>query len=237
MTTNAISEETYNALVAAFRGAPGRHSAVARAVGVSVSTATRYWHEVVGERRPIREIVDAGRDIARAQLERDRLVAEAQIKAAQALVRAEGKPLMKEIAREALNDRERTAIDEGRMSRAARSNVILHLEHTGELLEAAADMRDTLARRMRADAEKQPLDVLARTIQAIGHMAKQAVEAAKTAAELERLILGEPTSRVAISFESPAMATREIAEAMAAARAAGYIMADGTVVDAITVDP
>ena len=235
MPQNALSEESYQVMLAAFRRAPGAIEDAAVASGVANRTAWKYWHRGSTTREPIKDTLDRERDTTRAHLEASRLSAEAQVHAAKQLVRteAESPTLMREIARDALADRERTAIDEGRMVRTARGNVIALLENTRELLAGAVDLRTTLVRKMKSEAGHQPIDVLAKTIQAIGHIAKQGVEAGKTVVEMERLILGEPTSRVAVVFETPSAARREITEAMAAARAAGLIDEHGNVIEVI----
>lgn len=224
-----MTREKYDALVAAFRERPGEATHAARSAGSQFRTARKYWLEGNKAKgfRPIRDIIEEEQEAARALLQRKR-EEEATRRAAIAADAAEAaeRREAEKRASDATEDRGSARAAEARMSRAARDSVIETLEMCGDLLNASKALRDVLRDQFReggkvhALAATDPARVVS-MLKEIGSIISQGASAAKTVAELERLIVGDPTSTTRVVFDTDAEAAKEILEAIKAAERMG----------------
>lgn len=220
-----MTQELYNAMIAAFRKKPGNCSHVARACGVSRKRATKWW--CLGSARqpeyePIRRV-----------LAREKAEAQAALEGGKRERRDDTLHVAAQARREAIETRAQQ--DKlVRMTRAASGSVLataLKLQQDGDRL--ADRVRLQIARRLNAgDAmtEREALSLLER----ISKYTRTGTDLMDRAMRLERLRLGEPqhvtallTGDVEMTPAEAAIEIRAAGEALLRAEELGLLMLEG----------
>lgn len=211
-----IKQETYDALVEAYRKVGANHAAASREVGCHRNTARKAWSKGWPEHDldPIAHVIEVEQIQARAELESE----EAQQRAELEQRIAEGDALAKEQAR---RDAIKARAEEGRLVRGTRVNVIALVENSRELLEGYKTLAPKV-KRILADMDEGEIDVerAANILWRIATSARAASNAAMTVLQAERLLLGQPTEIVGVKDADDMdedEALRELEQAAAAA--------------------
>lgn len=211
MASHVIPEEVYQKLVEGFRISPGNYAGAAQFAGVNPRTAKAYWENGLPQkgRPPIAESIRLEQEHARArlqelQLETERLAAEIEARR-----RADDKS-------KALEDVNQSRVQEAQMIRMARGAATGLLVTLTSLSKGAARIGGKVQKGLEEMAQDpKPLSPgemvnLTRLVQNLTGSLRQANDAAARAMEMERLLLGEPTS--IIGHMHLADATQEEAE-------------------------
>lgn len=218
-----MTREKWELLVAEYRLHPARHTRAAKAAGVCVNTAMRYWNDgsthpaTPWARVPIKSILEAEALELRAELQIDREAAERGL-----AVRLGELDALRSRA-----DRTAEHVSNVQLTRVLKAQVIdvasavahvlggLTGEH-GEILRMIFDGEKFLAL-----CEDHP-DLALRQIRTVVKIVKELTEVAEMVVKLERLLLGESTSNVAMAhvhtFENTGQAIDVIERAAAAAK-------------------
>lgn len=190
MANRVIPPYVYDALVAAFRKAPGNYSNAAKVVGVTRKTATAYWvrgHLKKGY-RSIKEVLDEEALQARAQVEA-KARQETSDRARAAMV------MGNQTAEEARSNAIAAKAQEGKAVQMARSNAMALMAVTSNLLRGAVK----LSEKMRVELEKPGnVDVhdASRLVRATALMVQNGNLSARVAMDMERLHLGDPDKAI-----------------------------------------
>lgn len=220
MARRAITKELYNALLGAYRLAPGNASNAARIAFCDRRTAKRAWElgwpKVAEWALPIRETMRLEFEEARA--DRERLVEKER----------EDQVAQREAAR---RDAARTVEEETKAVQIARANSIA----LGGIMNQLMRGMLPLAKRTVAQLESEEFTpkVGMKLMQDMGFVIRQGNEAIRLAMELERLRLGEPTDQLGISKDMDDVTAEEAVEELLglertlqrAAKAAGPLAA------------
>jgi hypothetical protein len=218
-----LSRDVWNSLLAEYRLHPAKHRHVAKAVGVSHSTATRYWAEgsqspaTPWAHTPIKTILDAESLELRAELQVDRELAE----------RGLATRLGELDALRSRADRTSEAVSNVQLARVLKAQVIDAAGAVAHVLESLTGDHGELLR-MIFDGEKfkkmcaDHPDLALRQIRTVVKIVKELTEVADMVVKLERLLLGESTENKAVqhrhTFENQGEALEVIERAAAAAR-------------------
>jgi hypothetical protein len=175
-----VTEQQQRQLLESFRGdsEPGTHASYRRAgeaAGVDPRTARRAWKVGWPGIKPIRDLIESEKTLARAALRREVLTAR-----------------MDEASRLAMEDAVQARADEGRSVRAVTSAA------TGALLALHAEQvhtyERTLARLMQTeDPNDAKAKAARRAFRDITEIVTRLAEAAERGQRMGRLLLGEPS--------------------------------------------
>lgn len=198
MPAHIISLEQHERLLEAYRDRPGAFGPAARKAGVNERTAKRYWltgHPDAPDIRakPISAIIAEEQELARSRMfdlqqKVDALAAELEAKRRQ------------EVSSKAQQDATDTRVQEAqiiRMARGAASGLLVTLTN---LSKGAAKVGVRVAKNLdriandTADMSRGEMVDMVHTVQALTSALRQANEASRQAMEMERMLLGEPTS-------------------------------------------
>lgn len=195
MGKKAITQEVYDAMLAAFREAPGNIQVVAKKANVYWTTAERAWTQGWENKNfpPIQGIVEEEQQEARARLEHEK-----------AKRTFETREIKQELAKQdALDSR----VQEARLVRGARENSIALTASTQRLLSGAFKLSSKLAEYLQST--EFPVRQGVQLICAIGRLVRDSNDSAKLALQLERLLVGAPTDILGVTDISLADAERE----------------------------
>ena len=199
----------YEALTSAYLASPGNASAAARAASCDRRTAQRAW--TMGWPRkgfaPIKQRVEDEQRAARARLLRD---ADDDREAKQDATRA--------LAEQAQLDSVKSRADEGKTVRAARANALALAAATARLNRGALALARRVESALLNDASAVKPREAVSLLRQVAAINRESNDAARLAIQLERLVLGEPTSISAsvVVHMTPDDARREIERANAA---------------------
>ena len=222
--------ERWNAVLAAYRKAPGAHTQVGLAAGVDRKTARKLW-EVGDPRRgystkPIKDVIFDERQASVARAVRE----EAAARAVQESPGAEDVRLAREGAI-------RAQAEEVQLVRVARLQVQALLGMTTHLsataIKLSVRVEQTLANPEFAD--KMTLAQALLTLSRIAGIVQKGIYAAESVAGLERMVLGSPAERAQQGLEAAtSMSDEEALEELGRAveladmlRARGLVVLDG----------
>jgi hypothetical protein len=188
-------------LVEAYRARPGRYGPAAKAAGVNERTAKRYWETGFPaapdiRAKPIAAVIAEEQEFARSrmvELQRsvDTLVAELEAKRRQ------------EVQAKAQLDVSDTRVQEAQLIRMARGATTGLLVTLTNLSKSAARVGVRVAKNLDrlandpADMSRGEMVDMVRTVQALTGALRSANDAGRQAMDMERMLLGEPTSIVA----------------------------------------
>ena len=199
MARRVLTQELYDRLVEGFRRAPGNASHAARVADCDRRMAARGWNQgwlnQVTWARPIRDVIKEEMEAARAERlklqERER----------------EQQTQDREKARQ---DSVKAAAEEGQAAAIARANSIA----IGGIIQGLLRGLIPLTRRVQeslATEDLRPREI-ARMLGDAAWIVKHGNEAIKTAFELERIRLGEPTNVIGIQNNMTDVTTEEAVE-------------------------
>jgi len=215
MGLKGITEELYGRLVEAYRDIPGEAQGgvqrAAKAAGCDNRTARKGWEEGFargwsGARRPIREVIWAEQEVARARLAQQQDEAQRKALEAEAMAKAETR-------RGAITDATDSRVEEGRVVRLLRGNALAALGNIARLNQAlqkaVVSMHATVEDMVRPDPmtgrprplTPQEMRSLRDLVSATTTSLRQASDAASKAMECERLLLGEPTRIIGLQIQ------------------------------------
>lgn len=208
MPKRPITKELFCKLVESYRQAPENYHRAAELAGCDPRTAKRAWElgfswarEESGARRPIREIIGEEQELARARLEEERQAAARRAADDEQKKKAE---VREKAARDATDAR----VQEAQLVRLARTASLQLLGTLTRVSTGAAKVGEHIARALDELASldpvtKQPKKLtplemasMTRLMNSLTTSLRQANEAASRAMEMERVLLGEPTSIV-----------------------------------------
>lgn len=213
-----MDQDTWDALVEAYRGDPGNHSRAARLAGVQWRTARRAYEVGYPERpwatKSIKQLLheDAELGRARAQLEADRLEVEEERRVTDA-------DRDREAARQhAARAKTEEAVLVSAARAAAMRGLAAAIEASGGLRAAMRKVGEELTM---MSNEVKPLSAADRTFlvqtgRRFASILRDLASAGQVAMEMERLYLGEPTQVVGVKSVEDEATTEELV------RMAGY---------------
>jgi len=204
----------------AFRERPGIPYYAAKTTGVDIRTAQKAWREGLRTcdnpkfHAPFQEIVEREQVEARARLEREQQ-------------EISKRTIDQEVARRAKNveeaqlDATESRAQESRLVRGARANVTVLLQSLARTNAALAKISARVQRSLEklgddpADLTIQESATVVQLLNKLSTATRQAVDAGQKIMEMERLLLGEPTSITAHIHADPIslMEAREKLEA------------------------
>lgn len=226
MARRAITQELYNALVDGFRQTPGNASAAARMAAVDPRTARRGWEigwvKQYDWARPIREVIRE----EMAQARKARLEAQEAERFDQEREREKARTASIKAAQE-----------EAQAVSLARTNAIGAGMMIGSLMRALVP----LAKRIESDLSNPATQLsptqTAKMLADMANVTRHSNEAMRTALELERLRLGEPTNIGGIQSQLDELSAEEaVDELLALQRTIGRASRAGLIADRATVD-
>ncbi len=179
---NRLQDEKFEALLQAFRDAPGNFAAVARAVGIDPRTARRAWAPGSPGRRPIRDLVTEEQAQARVQLHRE----------ASRVVHPEADERMTAAAR-VRQDAADTAKREAGLARLQQQAALVLL---ASLTPVARDFAVRFGARMVSEVDTMSQAEGARALRVLADVIREASAVGREAVETERLRLGDATQIV-----------------------------------------
>lgn len=198
MPAHIITLEQYGALLSSFREAPGHLARACKAAGVSAVTAKRYWTtghpEAPDERaQAICEV------IAREQVEARARMQALDDKANALAIELESRRRADAQAK-AMGDATDTRVAEAQLIRMARGSTMAVLASVTNISKGVAKVAVRVAKSLEAVAQDPaPMDMgqvsnTVRTLTAMASALRQVNDAGRQVMEMERLLLGEPTS-------------------------------------------
>lgn len=188
MARRPYTKEFYDLLIAGYREAPGNASHAARVAKCDPRCAQRAWRKgwpKFSWGRPIREIIQE--EMERARGEREKRLHEER----------EQQERDRENTRK---DAIRATAEEAQAAGIARANGIA----AGALIQALLRSMVPLTKKLQAEMEGADLKPreMAKMLGDAAYIVRQGNEAIKTAFELERIRVGEPTQVIGITVES-----------------------------------
>jgi hypothetical protein len=229
-----LSPEQVTRLIQSYREAPGVALRAAAAAPCDPRTAKKAWDfglpSTPGLERPIREQITEEQIATRARLEQQRATQEQTLS-------AEETERKRQARAAALNDATESRAQEVQMVRLARAGAMQLLgtltqqaRGAGKLGERLRQFQEQLA--AKPELSIQEISAASRLINNMSTAMRQASDSAQRAMEMERLLLGEPTSILGIQhFEALTMDEAE-ARITAAQQALAHAKARGIVLDA-----
>jgi len=194
MPKRQVSREQWQALVAAFRAAPGNVAAAHRAVpSMCIRTVRRAWDLGIAWsshpdiRTPIRTLIEEEATHKRAALVREEVAVATGVR------------------KDARDDAEKTQLAEAQMIRLARASTTGLLASLVKISSGAAKVGDAVADSISSlgavkDEKGNPRQLTMQEVRGlvsllarVGQTLKQVTDAAQGVIESERLVLGEPT--------------------------------------------
>lgn len=203
MARRAISYDDYQKLIDAFRATPGQPAVASRAVVMDVRTARKAWEvglpHLGSWARPIKAIFEEEKVRARAIL--------AETKVGEAKVQVLG------IADRAKEDAASARAGEAAVVRTARLNALGLLAATNRMVAAVVNkfsprfegLLDALLPKLdpntgeAIDVKPEHAERIMKVLLRLSAIVRQGHEASLTALQMERLLLGEPTSILGIT--------------------------------------
>lgn len=199
MARRALTQELYDRLIDGFRQAPGNASHAARIAGCDRRMAARGWEQgwlnQVTWARPIREVIKGEMESARAE----RLRLQEQEREQQNQER-----------QKARQDSVKAAAEEAQAAAIARANGIA----VGGIIQGLLRGLIPLTRRIQdnlATEDLKPREI-AKMLGDAAFIVRHGNEAIKTAFELERIRLGEPTSVIGVQSHLDDVSAEEAVE-------------------------
>ena len=203
MPVSRVDEALWSQLVEAFREDPGNVKGTARRVGVTPKTAKRAWEKGYPSRgawgaKPIKQLMQEERELAASKLqhEQDRQ----ELEEDRALLEAERD-------REAMRQRAiDTRAQEGKLVSASRALIsaafgsAMTLARTEGLTHLLSRLGNSMAALATQDGDltaKQASDAMI-LLRRYSTTLRELTEAGRTAMEMERLYLGEPTHVIGV---------------------------------------
>lgn len=227
-----ITSVQYQALLTAFRDYPGNIARASRASGVDRRTAKRGWEQgwaVDGRRVPIREIVAEEQAHARAR------VKELEDQVGRQTAEAEAHRRITTVSK-ALEDVTASRVQEAQMIRLARGATIGLFAGVATLTRAVPKIAVRVQQGLEAlAASNEPVTTtemlnLTRLTSQLIVAVRQLAESGQRVMEMDRLLLGEPTSIT--RTEHTEITMEEAAERIEAGRRAlEYARREGIIVD------
>lgn len=240
MPKRPITKELFQKLVESYRAAPENANRAAELAGCDPRTAKRAWElgfswakEESGARRPIRDIIAEEQEFARARLDGER--AGAAKRAAD-----EEQLRLAEIREKALRDVTDARVQEAQLVRLARTASLQVLGTLTRVAGGAAKVGEHIAVALNELASLDPVTQkpkkltpmemasMSRLLNSLTTALRQANEAASRSMEMERVLLGEPTSivghvHVEMNLEEAAQRIGVAQRAIERARSKGLI--------------
>ena len=217
MPKRPVSKEQWEALVAAYRRAPGNANHASKSVpGVCYRLAKRAWDQGVSwadfpeAREPIRVLIEGEQTRQRVALVRQEASEEA-------------------IRQDATRDVAKTRFDEAQMVRLGRASTTALLASLTRIATGAAQVGDAVAEALKThgavkDEHGNPRVLtmpevrnLISMLAKVGQTVKQVTEAAQGVIESERLVVGEPTQILGVVHRLDDITQEEADRRMAAA--------------------
>lgn len=202
MAGHMLPKEIWLRLAESYRRAPGAHGAAKTFAGCSYGTAVKAWERGWPDdldpdmKRPISEIVHAEQEHARARL----VELEAQTAALTAELEAKRRA---DVAEKAKNDANASRIEEAQLIRVARGTVGDTLSGLANAARGALALGRKMEEALRAEAEDtektfslKEATALVALLKDTASAVRSITEAGHQAMQMERLLLGEPTSIV-----------------------------------------
>lgn len=192
------TRELYDALVAAFREKPMQFSHASRQARVTHRCAKRAWLEGwpgYDWARPIQHVLEEERVVARATLEEQQRLIEAQknVAAQHALSLASIASQVEEEREKAKLDSARSHANEAQMCRIAQANSLQLMAFTTKLMSGALVVGEKVKQILLKTDETASIKTAMGVLKDISFIARQAIEVGKVTMELERIHLGQPT--------------------------------------------
>ena len=216
----AITRDLYEKLVEAFRASPGDHNGVARLVQVSFRTARKSWYtgwKSYEWARPIKDVIENDRVSARAELLEEAPDTAPAVVNEKLLVKATN------LVKSAKHDATESRVEEAKLVRATRQVGMMALGAMGKLLPGIIKLSEATSLQLEKLAKSDHLNERAalNLLNSFARSYNQITLSAKTAMEMERLYLGEPTSILGIQMDEVEDMTLEecLAESKAMERA------------------
>lgn len=245
-----ITREFYEALLQAFREQPGNIRAAAAKAGCDARLAKKAWElgiawaiEATGARKPIKDTIAEEQTIARARLE------EQEAAKRQLTIEQEAQRLA-DLKQKASADATDSRVQEGkvvRMARGSAANLLVTLTNmTMGVAKLGPQIKATLERFTTIDPDTgNPRDMslsdcrqMIQLLNGLTNMLRSANDAARSAMEMERLLLGEPGAYVgvvnydAMTLEEAERRVLHAQRAFARARELGVIIGSAPALDA-----
>jgi len=236
MNNGGVTRAQYTALIAAYREKPGVASVAAEKVGIDRKTAKRAWERGWpdvggGWATPIRVIIEREQESARSRAVLEAARARDATEVPQdAVERAKAAEVTVEWRKE-----------EGKLAHGAIVNAGGLLRVVNSLLQATIPLAERVKASIASETFKAADGV--RVIRDVTMLAARANETARTAVELERLHLGEPSAIIGVQDArqlTPLEAAEVIdhaAHALARAREEGRIPPAPLAIEPIDVEP
>lgn len=215
----ALSRETYEKLVEAFRQTPGSYSLAARAASCDPRTAKRCWLGPAYPKwpwaLPIKALLEEeAAEAARQKRDADRAAAQARAEAQAAALERERR------------ERQDALDEEKKLLRVARGDVLSALAIAAELVPAMRSVAKAVAAACQPDAAGNPPQIPPATAMGLlvrhGQMIQKAVGAAEVLVQLARTERGEANLNVAVAgvtlTEEEALAELEAIQEVLAAK-------------------
>jgi DNA-binding transcriptional regulator YdaS (Cro superfamily) len=237
MKNRVFTDERAEALLAAFRRAPGVAAAAARAAGCDPRTASKAWnvglktHAISSHyHRPFSEILAEEQEEIRARLIREER--EAERLAVEAEVRRKGV-----VREEAVGDLTEERKQEAQLVRQARGSAILLLNSVTQtaagLNKLAAKVKIALEEAAQGEVTMKEAQQIVSLMGKLTTCLRQSNDAGQRAMEMSRLLLGEPTKIIGhahlegISIDDARQRIAAAARALKMAEQAGFDKVDG----------
>ena len=179
--------------------------------------------------RPIRDVIDEDKLLARATLSRDD-------QRKRDLDDLAYRDVMRDSYAKAQNDLAESRALLGRSVRAARSNAVAFQSVTTRLIKGAIVLSDRIERLMTDPTWKPEPEVAMRLLRQVGQTLLASNDAARIADEMERKALGEPDVLVGIGAVAPMTQSEAAREFVQNARAARRMLARGMIPPEENVD-
>lgn len=185
MARRKLTKELYDLLAAGFREAPGNATNAGRIAGCDPRTARRAWREGWGYSwaPPIRELIRQEMELARieraklAEQERDQQIRD---------------------RKKAREDASRAAGEEAQAATIARANSIAAGALIQSLMRSMMPLTKKLQEALLEGGDLKPRE-MAKMLGDAAYIVRQGNEAIKSAFELERLRVGEPTQILGVT--------------------------------------
>lgn len=226
MAKRSITHEMYQALVDGFRQQPGNATYAARTAGVDRRTAKRGWEQGWQKQyvwaQPIREVIRE--EMANAR--------KARLEAQEA----------ERFDQEKEREKARTAAikaaqEEAQAVSIARTNSIGAGMIVGSLMRALVPLTKQIETALANPATQLAPNQIAKMLADMANVTRHSNEAMRTALELERLRLGEPTNIGGIQGQLDDLTTEEaVEELLAVQRALNRAARSGLMPEKTTVD-
>ena len=191
MSARRFTQVEHDALLAAFRDAPGNVSNAAKVAHVNRVTAWKAWHKgwpkLPFARVPISVMLDTEREAARAHRIREELKAE-EMAAEQRL--------------QAKHDAIRARGEEAQGARAARGNALGLAGVSARLLKSCTAMVQELERRVGLGLHTMSDAEMRKWIDVGGRMATRALDTMRVALDIERIVAGEPIAVIGVRVDN-----------------------------------